>query len=99
MGGGWKNERRDGREEGREGRKLNISLERGRSKENDTYKKCEMEQLGDCVPASDHGLSLNKTLNYAQCGNFAAMDNGDKIFRCTLGSQAKINTVISDSQL
>lgn len=74
--------------EGRKGRELNIWLDRGRSKENDTYKMCEVELLGDCVPVSDHGLSLNKTLNYAQCGNFAGMDSGDKIIRCTLHSQA-----------
>lgn len=61
MEGGWKNERRDGMEEGG----LNISLERGRSQEKDTYKKCEVELLGDGVPVTDHGLSLNKTLNYA----------------------------------
>lgn len=60
MGGGWKNERRDEREEGG----LNISSERGRSQEKDTY-KCEVELLGDGVPVTDHGLSLNKTLNYA----------------------------------
>lgn len=44
---------------------LNVFLEQGQIKENDTYKKCEVRPLGNCGPASDQGLSLNKTLNYA----------------------------------
>lgn len=52
----------DGR---REEEELAISLEPGWSEQNDTYKKWEVELLGNCAPATDYGLSSRKTLSYA----------------------------------